>query len=230
MATITHELRTPLTSIVAFCELLLDETAGPINEEQRENLLDIQIGAQQLMNLINDILDMAKYEAGHLSLEPENVDLNDVLQIIRRTMVPVAVQQGITLDIQNAELPLIYADPERIRQMIINIISNALKFTKEGGKVTVFATTEDGKAAIHVEDTGEGIAPELLPHIFEKFRQGDGSLKRRRSGTGLGLALVKTLAELQQGSVSVQSEVGKGTRFTIYLPFSRTVQGGDNFE
>ena len=145
-------------------------------------------------------------------------------------MVPVAVQQGITLDIQNAELPLIYADPERIRQMIINIISNALKFTKEGGKVTVFATTEDGKAAIHVEDTGEGIAPELLPHIFEKFRQGDGSLKRRRSGTGLGLALVKTLAELQQGSVSVQSEVGKGTRFTIYLPFSRTVQGGDNFE
>ena len=130
-----------------------------------ENLLDIQIGAQQLMNLINDILDMAKYEAGHLSLEPENVDLNDVLQIIRRTMVPVAVQQGITLDIQNAELPLIYADPERIRQMIINIISNALKFTKEGGKVTVFATTEYGKAAIHVEETIKVLHLSFTPYF-----------------------------------------------------------------
>lgn len=230
MATITHELRTPLTSIVAFCELLLDETAGPINEEQRENLLDIQIGSQQLMNLISDILDMAKYEAGHLSLEPEKVDLNDVLHIVRRTMVPVATQQNIKLEVQQAKLPLVYADPERILQMIINIISNALKFTKEGGRVTVFTTAEDGKAAIHVEDTGEGIAPELLPHIFEKFRQGDASLKRRRSGTGLGLALVKTLAELQSGSVSVQSEIGKGTRFTIHIPFSGTEQGGDNFE
>ncbi|HZK24572.1 MAG TPA: MASE3 domain-containing protein [Oscillospiraceae bacterium] len=230
LATITHELRTPLTSIVAFCELLLDETAGPINEEQRENLLDIQIGSQQLMILISDILDMAKYEAGHLRLEPENLDLNDVLYIVRRTMVPVAAQQNITLEVQKAELPLVYADPERIRQMIINIISNAIKFTKEGGRVTVFTTAEDARAAIHIEDTGEGIAPELLPHIFEKFRQGDSSLKRRRNGTGLGLALVKTLAELQSGNVSVQSEIGIGTKFSIYIPFSRTDQGGDNDE
>jgi len=220
MATVTHELRTPLTSIVAFCELLLDEAVGPLNEEQRENLMDINIGAQQLMILISDILDMNKYEAGRLRLYPEKVEINDVFTIVRRTMLPITSQHRLELQIKKAEIPLIFGDPERIRQMIINLISNAVKFTPEGGSITVSATVENGQAAISVKDTGEGIAPEFLPHIFEKFRQGDSSLKRRRSGTGLGLALVKTLAELQHGSVAVKSEVGVGTEFIIYLPLA----------
>ena len=222
MATVTHELRTPLTSIVAFCELLLDETAGPLTAEQRENLLDINVGAQQLMILISDILDMAKYEAGNLRLNLEKVDLNDVLHVVWRTMAPIASQHNISLEIKKIELPLVLGDPERLRQMIVNLISNSLKYTKEGGRISIWATKEEKCAAIHVKDTGTGIAPEFLPYIFEKFRQGDGSLKRQRSGTGLGLALVKTLAELQGSKVSVKSELGKGTQFTLEIPFAKT--------
>ncbi|MCW3490579.1 ATP-binding protein [Dethiobacter alkaliphilus] len=229
MATMTHELRTPLTSIVAFCELLLDEIPGPINEEQQENLLDIKTSAQQLMLLINDILDMAKFEAGHLRLDKENVDLNDVFRAVRRTMSSIAYQNGVRLDVSAVDLPLVYGDPERLRQMLSNLIANAVKHSKEGGYVHIYAKADNEFAAISVEDNGDGIPPELMPHIFEKFRQGEDSLKRRRSGTGLGLALVKTLAELQDGNISVNSEVGEGTTFTIRIPFAKQ-EGGLNDE
>jgi signal transduction histidine kinase len=228
MATITHELRTPLTSIIAFCELLLDEIPGELNEEQRENLLDIKTSGQQLMLLISDVLDMAKLEAGHLRLERENVELNDVFRVVRRTMTPIAYQNNIRLDVTRGELPLAYADPERLRQMLNNLIANAIKFTKEDGQIRVYAEAEKKEIAISVEDNGEGIPPDLLPHIFEKFRQGDSSLKRRRSGTGLGLALVKQLAELQGGSVSTSSEMGKGTKVTIRVPMVRDEGGNDH--
>lgn len=219
MATITHELRTPLTSIVAFCELLLDEIPGSINAEQRENLLDIKTSSQQLMILISDILDMAKHEAGQLRLSKERLDINDVFRTVRRTMSAIANQNNIQLNVHSVNLPLVMGDPVRLCQMIINLISNAIKFSKEHSQIDVYAQSDGDYAAIFVQDYGEGIAPDLLPHIFEKFRQGDSSLKRRRSGTGLGLALVKTLSELQGGRVSVQTEVGKGTIFTIYIPF-----------
>lgn len=219
MATMTHELRTPLTSIVAFCELLLDEVPGPINAEQRENLLDIKTSAQQLMILISDILDMAKFEAGHLRLEKERVDLNDVFRVVRRTMSSIAYQNGIRLDVDRVNLPLVAGDPERLRQMVVNLTSNAIKYTKEGGRIHISAHADKNYAAIVVQDTGDGIPPELLPFIFEKFRQGDSSMKRRRSGTGLGLALVKTLAELHDGTVAVASEIGRGTEFIIRIPF-----------
>lgn len=134
-------------------------------------------------------------------------------------MSAIAHQSGISLNIEKVQMPLVYGDPQRILQMIINLISNSIKFTKESGSIVVSAKADTNLAAISVKDTGEGIPPELLPHIFEKFRQGDASLKRRRSGTGLGLALVKTLTELQGGHVAVSSEVGTGTEFTIYLPF-----------
>ncbi|EEG78993.1 ATP-binding protein [Dethiobacter alkaliphilus] len=229
MATMTHELRTPLTSIVAFCELLLDEIPGPINEEQQENLMDIKTSAQQLMLLINDILDMAKFEAGHLRLDKENVDLNDVFRAVRRTMSSIAYQNGVRLDVSAVDLPLVYGDPERLRQMLSNLIANAVKHSKEGGYVHIYAKADNEFAAISVEDNGDGIPPELMPHIFEKFRQGEDSLKRRRNGTGLGLALVKTLAELQDGNISVNSEVGEGTTFTIHIPFAKQ-EGGLNDE
>jgi signal transduction histidine kinase len=226
MATITHELKTPLTAIVAFCELLLDEIPGPLTAEQKENLLDIKTSSQQLMFLISDILDMAKFEAGHLRLDKEKVDLSDVFRAVRRTMSAIAFQNGVRLDVKKAELPLVFGDPERLRQMIINLISNAIKFTKEGGQITVYAEADNDMAVISVADTGEGIPPELLPHIFEKFRQGEESLKRRRGGTGLGLALVKTLAELQDGSIAVSSELGRGTTFMLRIPFAK-YEGGE---
>ncbi|MHB1254978.1 MAG: ATP-binding protein [Dethiobacteraceae bacterium] len=221
MATVTHELKTPLTSIVAFCEILLDEIPGPLNGEQKEDLLDIKTSAQQLMILISDILDMAKFEAGALRVEKEKVDLNDVFRVVRRTMSAIAYQNNIRLTVSKSELPLLMGDPERLRQIISNLISNSIKFVKEGGEITVFAEANKEFAAISVADTGEGIPPELMPHIFEKFRQGEESLRRRRGGTGLGLALVKTLVELHDGSVSVKSELGKGTTFTIRIPFVR---------
>jgi two-component system, NarL family, sensor histidine kinase BarA len=229
MATITHELKTPLTSIVAFCELMLDEASGPLNEEQRENMLDIRTSSQQLMFIISDILDMAKFEAGHLRLDKEKVDLNDVFRVVRRTMSAIAYQNNIRLDVRKVDVPLVFGDPERIRQMVNNLVSNAIKYTKENGQIAVYAQQAGEFAAITVEDTGEGIAPELLPHIFEKFRQGEESLKRKRGGTGLGLALVKTLAELQDGYISVISELGQGTKFTIYIPFAK-IEGGDRDE
>lgn len=229
LATVTHELKTPLTSITAFCELLLDEVTGPINAEQKENLLDIKTSAQQLMILINDILDMAKFEAGALRLDREKVDVNDVFRMVRRTMSSIAYQNGIGLNVERANIPLVLADPERLCQMINNLVSNAIKHSREGGQIRVRAGAENCFALISVEDTGEGIAPELLPHIFEKFRQGEESLKRRRSGTGLGLALVKTLAELQGGSVAVSSEIGKGSTFTIRIPLG-DCEGGENGE
>lgn len=219
MATMTHELRTPLTSVMAFCELMLDEVPGPINAEQRENLMDIKAGAQQLMILITDILDMAKHEAGKLRLDSEEVDVNDVLRMVRRSMSAIAHQHSISLNVEKVDdLPLIYGDPDRIRQMLVNLIANAIKFTKEGGSITVSAEADGNFCAISVRDTGIGIPPDLLPHIFEKFRQGNAK-NQRRSGTGLGLALVKTLAELQDGRVSVNSKVGEGSHFTIFLPF-----------
>lgn len=225
MATITHELKTPLTSIVAFCELLLDEIPGPINVEQKENLLDIKTSAQQLMFLISDILDMAKFEAGALRIEKERVEISDLFRVVRRTMSSIAYQNNVELVVKKSNLPLILGDPERLKQMIINLISNSIKFSKEGGQITVYAEAEKDFAAISVADTGEGIPPELMPHIFEKFRQGEESLKRRRGGTGLGLALVKSLAELQGGSIAVTSELGKGTTFTIRIPYAK--QGGE---
>jgi len=156
-----------------------------------------------------------------LRVEKEQVDLNDVFRVVRRTMSAIAYQNNIRLTVARSELPLLMGDPERLRQIICNLISNSIKFVKEGGEITVSAEAESNFAAISVADTGEGIPPELMPHIFEKFRQGEESLKRRRGGTGLGLALVKTLAELHDGSVSVKSELGKGTTFTVRIPFVR---------
>jgi len=228
MATVTHELKTPLTSIVAFCEILLDEIPGPLNGEQKEDLLDIKTSAQQLMILISDILDMAKFEAGALRVEKEKVDLNDVFRVVRRTMSAIAYQNNIRLTVAKSELPLLMGDPERLRQIICNLISNSIKFVKEGGEIIVSAEADKKFAAISVADTGEGIPPELIPHIFEKFRQGEESLKRRRGGTGLGLALVKTLAELHDGSVSVKSELGRGTTFTVRIPFIKPEGGASD--
>jgi signal transduction histidine kinase len=182
-------------------------------------------GSHQQMILINDILDMAKHEAGHLRLERESVDINDVFSAVKRTMSPIARQHNINLIVHSVALPPVYGDPDRISQMIINLTSNAIKFTNELGQIEIFAQADKDYAAISIKDTGEGIPPELLPHIFEKFRQGDSSSKRRRSGTGLGLALVKTLAELHGGRISVRSELSKGTQFTIYLPIANDKLG-----
>lgn len=218
LTTITHELRTPLTSIVAFCELLLDGASGELNEEQRENLLDIQVSAQQLTLLINDILDLAKLEAGTLRLVREKFDLNHVFYLVRRGMAPLAYQNGLVLDVDGVALPLVCADLERQRQILSNLVSNAVKFNKPGGRIHVSARADEKFVTVTVEDDGYGISPEFLPHIFEKFRQGDASMKRRRSGTGLGLALVKLLVEMQGGSITVTSKLGEGSCFTYTVP------------
>jgi signal transduction histidine kinase len=227
LATVTHELRTPLTSISAFTELLLDEAMGPLTAEQRENLLDIKTSAQQLMMHISDILDMAKLEAGHLRIARERVDLNDVFRMIRRSMSAIAFQEGVQLDLDRVKVPLVYADPDRLRQIIGNLVANAIKFTKEGGRVHVTVAAEQYYAVIKVTDTGVGIPAEKIPQIFEKFKQGDASMTKLCSGTGLGLALVKLLTEMHEGNVCVESEPGKGSTFFIRIPYKGKEETGN---
>lgn len=221
MAIIAHELKTPLTSIIAFSELLLDEAAGPLNDVQRSNITDMLTSAQQMQIIINDILDMMKYEAGQLKVKIEAVDLKDVFYQVRRVMSVIAAQYGVSLNMQSEGLPVVAGDSGRIRQMLINLVANAVKFTGESGQIDVFVESKGDFAAIRVRDNGEGIPKEVLPYIFDKFRQDTASSHRNRSGTGLGLAIVKKLAQLQGGTVNVESELGAGSTFTIFLPYAR---------
>lgn len=221
MAIIAHELRTPLTSIVAFSELLLDEETGPLNELQKSNVLDMLTSAQQMQIIINDILDMMKYEAGQLRVRIEDVDLKDVFVQVNSVMSIIAMQYGVRLNMQSEGLPRVAGDGGRIRQMLINLVANAVKYAGGNGQVEVFVESKGDFAAIRVRDNGEGIPKELLPYIFDKFRQDTNSPHRSRSGTGLGLAIVKTLAQLQGGTVNVESELGAGSTFTILLPLAK---------
>jgi GAF domain-containing protein/anti-sigma regulatory factor (Ser/Thr protein kinase) len=218
LATMSHELRTPLNAIIGFSELLADDIV--INEqERRECLGDIHSSAQHLLSLINDVLDVAKIESGKMEMRPRAFSVADELGEAERVMMPLVLNNHQTLAITVApETPAIYADRARFRQIALNVLSNANKFTPEGGSITVRADHVDDQVRVRVTDTGIGIRPEDAPKVFEAFRQIDGSLSRRYNGTGLGLALTKRLVELQHGSIDFESEPGRGTTFTITLP------------
>ncbi|MHB8646110.1 MAG: GAF domain-containing protein [Thermomicrobiales bacterium] len=218
LATMSHELRTPLNAIIGFSELLADDIVIK-DEERRECLSDIHSSARHLLSLINDVLDVAKIESGRMEMRPVAFAVADELREAERLMAPLVLNNRQTLAVAVAPgMPHVYADRARFRQIILNVLSNANKFTPEGGAITVVAEGVGDRVALRITDTGIGIHPEDAPKVFEAFRQIDGSLSRRYNGTGLGLALTKRLVELQHGTIDFESEPGRGTTFTITLP------------
>jgi signal transduction histidine kinase len=212
----SHELRTPLNAIMGFAEAIRDGVAGDPTAEQREFSEDIYQAGRQLLGMINDILDLAKVEAGAMELTLEPCDLAALIDEVVRVARGLARRKGIELrsDVEPRPL-LITADSLKIKQVLYNLLSNAIKFTGAAGKVSVEARLGKETAEIRVSDTGIGIAPEDLLTIFDEFRQVDSSLTRKHEGTGLGLALTRRLVELHGGEVGVESELGKGSTFIV---------------
>ena len=222
LANMSHELRTPLTGILGLSESLEEQIVGLLNEKQQNYVHTIRESGHHLLTLINDILDLAKIEAGQITLDFSEVDIRPLCESSLRMVKELAQKkhQDIGLEMDDG-MGLIWADNRRLKQMIINLLSNAVKFTPEGGRIglEVHAYQDENKVMITVWDSGIGITENDLTLLFQPFVQLDSSLARESTGTGLGLALVAQMARLHGGSVNVASEPGKGSRFTISLPW-----------
>jgi signal transduction histidine kinase len=224
LATMSHELRTPLNAIIGFSEIMKGEILGPISPRYRDYAANIHRSGSHLLALINDILDVSKLDAGKVELIEETVDVAAIVAECAALVEPQAVSSGVTLD---AELPkgkyLLRADSRRLRQILLNLMSNAAKFTLAGGYVRVFISACADGLSVAVADTGIGIAPEDIPRAFERFGQIDSTLARKYEGTGLGLPLARHLTELHGGRLDLESQVGVGTTITLNFPASRMV-------
>jgi signal transduction histidine kinase/CheY-like chemotaxis protein len=219
LANMSHELRTPLNSILGLSEGLLDEVYGQLNPKQKQYLKTIERSGKHLLELINDILDLAKIESGTVELHPTILSIAELcdssLIIVKEQAQRKQIKLRSTID---ASVKFVIVDERRWRQLLINLLSNAIKFTDAGGSVELRVESVENGLKFSVQDTGIGIPPEYMGKIFKPFIQIDGNLNRRHAGTGLGLALVKQIAELHSATVSVESEVGVGSCFTIFLP------------
>lgn len=220
LSIVSHELRTPLSAIQGFAEMLQAEVYGPLSQKQRGALQRIMANDERLLTLVNDLLDQARMEAGQLSLTFEPFNLRDLVDDMESTMRVLVESKKLFLKVHvSPAVPAtLSGDRKRLHQILVNLINNALKFTQKGGISVHFYRLDDEYWAIDVADTGPGIAPEIQTSIFEPFRQGDSSATREHTGFGLGLSIVKQLTTLMGGSVSVISEVGFGSTFTVKLP------------
>jgi PAS domain S-box-containing protein len=220
LASVSHELRTPLHTIIGFTELLAEELEGPLNDKQKRFVEHVRKDSVHLLELINDILDLSKIEAGRLELDIRPVDaavtLDDTLAGIR----PSAEAKGIAIESQVAGSVPVMADPVRLREIFTNLLTNAIKFTPARGSITIGCSGAESRAHVRffVRDTGIGIAPEDHAAIFERFRQVAPTTRGVREGTGLGLAIVKHLIEMHHGAIEVESQPGKGSCFSFTLP------------
>jgi len=220
LATMSHELRTPLNAIMGYSQLLLLGATGDLNEAQHKDIDRILKSGEDLLKLINDVLDLAKIEAGRTEIIQKPFVVKEWLVTVQQQMEGLAKARSLDLQITlDGELPgTLVGDPDRLRQIAANLISNAIKFT-EKGSVTVTVSRHGRDAwTLMVEDTGIGIASHALEYIFDEFRQVDNSTSRQFGGTGLGLAIVRNLALMMGGTVRVTSTVGKGSTFTVQLP------------
>lgn len=224
LANMSHELRSPLNAIIGFSEVLKEGLAGDLNARQKEYSGEIFDSGQHLLSLINDILDLSKIEAGKMTLELETVQLPALLEgclsIVREKALAhnIILKTSIAADLGSARV-----DARKFKQMVYNLLANAVKFTPDGGSVTLAARkTTDGQLEFSVSDTGIGIAAKDMPRLFEAFEQLDSSLARKYEGTGLGLSMVKRLAELHGGTVTARSELGQGSCFTVRIPLRTT--------
>ena len=226
LANMSHELRTPLNAIIGFSQVLRERLFGEVNAKQEEYLDDILSSGNHLLDLINDVLDLSKVEAGQVELEVAPLALREALE---RGVVMVresALKRGQHLSLElSQDVDLVDGDERRLRQVIYNLLSNAVKFTPEGGDIVVASSRVDGEVQVSVTDTGPGISPEDQGRIFEEFQQTDAGAQQRE-GTGLGLALSKRLVELHGGRIWVESEPGHGSRFVFTLPADRPSRDG----
>jgi signal transduction histidine kinase len=222
----SHELRTPLNSIIGFSGIMLQGLAGDLNDEQKKQLGMVRGSARHLLALINDVLDISKIEAGELEVSFKAFDIKASIERTVASIMPMAEKKGLALSADLRDLPDDFnSDQRRVEQMLLNLLSNAVKFT-ERGTVKLSAEISSGVAGrvepvllVRIADTGIGIQAEHLPMIFQAFRQIDTGISRQREGTGLGLAICRRLADRLGGDIQVESEFGRGSVFTLILPF-----------
>jgi len=223
LANMSHELRTPLNAIIGFAQLLHDGKVGPIGANQKEYLSDILTSADHLLQLINDVLDLSKVESGKLEFQPETVNLAKLITEVRNILQPLAVGKHLTISVEVADaLAQVVIDPAKLKQILYNYLSNAIKFTPEDGRITVRAHATENPAdfRLEVEDTGIGIMADEVAKLFIAFQQLDSSTAKKHQGTGLGLALTKKIVEAQGGRVGVRSARGQGSVFFAILPIA----------
>src|SRR6202158_4773431 len=218
LANMSHELRTPLNAIVGFSDLLADGSPGELNDKQKRFVNHIKQGSAHLLQLINDILDLSKIEAGQLELRCEDFQLKDALPEVLSTIRPLAMIKNIQVQHKLKTDLSVYADRVRFKQVLYNLLSNAVKFTPKDGRIDIDCVEKGNEVCISVTDTGIGIRFEDQAVVFEEFRQVEGNTDTANEGTGLGLAITKRLVEQQGGKISLTSEPGKGSRFTFTLP------------
>ncbi len=230
LANMSHELRTPLNAVIGFAQLLHDGKAGPIDANQKEYLSDILTSADHLLQLINDVLDLAKVESGKLDFEPEPVDLVKLCTEVRNIVQPLAAAKHLAVGVEVAEeTARAVIDPARLKQVLYNYLSNAIKFTPERGRIDVRVRPDaPGWFRLEVEDNGIGIRAEETAQLFVSFQQLDSGLSKKHQGTGLGLALTKKIVEAQGGSVGVRSARGRGSVFFALLPLTAATETAAN--
>ncbi|HEV7283093.1 MAG TPA: HAMP domain-containing sensor histidine kinase [Pirellulaceae bacterium] len=221
LATVTHELRTPLAVILLWTRLLSNRDAA--DEETREALEAIQVSAKAQSSLIDDLIDVARLNAGKERLNLQEMDPRHIARQAAEVVRPMAEAKGIALEAAiDEEAGALLADADRLQQVVWNLLSNAIKFTPAGGRVTLAVRRVKSDVEIRVADTGVGIAPEFLPHVFDRFRQAEGTMNRAFGGLGLGLAIVKQLVELHGGAAAAESDgLGRGACFVVRLPIAR---------
>ena len=227
LATMSHELRTPLNAIMGFSEVMQGEIIGPMhNPTYREYAGNIHESGRHLLNLINEILDLSRIEAGRYELHEETVRLTDVAEDCHRLLRLKADAKGLQLvEDYDPDLPPVWVDQRAMRQIVLNLLSNALKFTPKGGRITVtIAQTSDGGQWLSVRDTGPGIPEDEIPKVLQAFGQGSLAHQTAEGGTGLGLPIVQNLIELHGGTFELRSELRKGTEAIVLLPKQRVLQ------
>jgi len=225
LANVSHELRTPLSGVLGYSEILLEGVRGPLTEKQQQAVQMISSSGEYLLKLVNDILDISRIETGKFEIRPEIMDVNEICKSSLSLILPLAEKKSIRVDYSpSTDALTLFADPKRLKQMLVNLLHNAVKFTPEQGSVkfNVQANAKEGVMRFSITDTGIGIKPEEIEKLFMPFVQVDSGLSRQYEGTGLGLALVKKLAELHGGRVELQSDFGKGSCFTLVLPWERS--------
>ncbi len=228
LANMSHELRTPLNSVIGFSEVLLEGNSGSLNEKQTRYLKNISKSGKHLLTIINDILDISKIESGNMHIHKENISVKNLLEDMFSSMQPLAAEKEIVMKVSfGPDLDYIQADKGKIKQVLYNLIGNALKFTEHGGSVTISAKVNGDMAYISVEDTGIGISRKDQEKLFKPFTQIDSSISRKYEGTGLGLALSKELVALHGGKIWVESEPGKGSTFTFTIPINGSQPSGN---
>jgi signal transduction histidine kinase len=226
LTNMSHELRTPLNAVLGFSEIIRDAIMGPVDARYQEYANDIYTAGRHLLSLINDVLDLSKIEVGRLELQEETVNVGEVVDACRRIIDGRAKEAGLELEVDiSSDLPPIRADDRRLKQIVLNLLSNSVKFTPAGGRVGVSARMSPrGEVQILVSDSGIGMRGEDIALALEPFRQLDGALNRRYEGTGLGLPLVQRLVQLHGGSLGIESAPGVGTTITLTLPVERCIR------